>query len=138
MLLENFITKLQKVKGSSIGRKIDEQEILKIEEELNIKFPNQIKNFYKACNGIQVLEPNLVVLPIEKLTFIDRNKLLFATVGKSKELYFDTKKLNVAEQWSIKTLGTDYQVTFTMASFWTNKVWRWLNYQKPIWEDEHS
>lgn len=137
MQLENFLTKLQKVNESSIRDPIESQKIQDVEKVLNITFPDQIKQFYRACNGVKVLEPKLEILSIEKLNFLAPNKLLFAIVG-SRKLYFDTTQQNEAEQWSIKDYTSDYQVTFTMASFWSNKVWKWINYQKPIWKNENS
>jgi hypothetical protein len=40
---------------------------------------------------------------------------------------------NAADQWFIVGLSEGYQITFTMASFWSSKVWGWLERGRRIW-----
>jgi hypothetical protein len=84
---------------------------------------------------LRVDDPQLEILSIERLNFASPGRLHFATLEDSRRLFFDVSHLNVAEQWNIVTEKA-YRVTYTMASFWTNKIWAWVEKKRAIWEDE--
>ena len=76
------------------------------------------------------------VLPLARLAFVTSHRLHFAMVDGHHILCFDTSALNVADQWDIVTQASDYRITFTMASFWSNKLWAWIDKRRPIWGPE--
>jgi hypothetical protein len=41
-------------------------------------------------------------------------------------------------QWSIVNADTLYQISYTMASYWSAHMWTWLVKRRPIWFDVHE
>jgi hypothetical protein len=41
----------------------------------------------------------------------------------------------MSNQWDI-VASNGYRITFTMASFWTTKIWAWVEKRRAIWQDE--
>jgi hypothetical protein len=104
------------------------------EERLHVKFPEQVVNFYQTCNGVRFPCPFLKILSLDEMQFVEGKSLLkFCLLAQGEEICFDTSSVNEAGQWFIKGLTEDYTITLTMASFWSNKVWHWLEKQRPIW-----
>jgi cell wall assembly regulator SMI1 len=113
-----------------------DEDILEAEQRLNVSFPQQVKMFYQCLNGLRVESPPLEILPIERLHRDSEARLHFATLDGSRQLFFDTSHLNEAAQWDI--IGADgFRVTLTMASFWSNKIWAWIDKRRAIWQDEY-
>jgi hypothetical protein len=102
---------------------------------LGVSFPAQVKSFYQHHNGLRVDEPQIEILPIECLDFAFPNRLHFATLDSNHHLYFDVSKINDADQWDIVT-ANGVLVTVTMASFWSNRMWEWIDKRRPIWEEQ--
>jgi hypothetical protein len=115
-----------------LGTPATEPEILKTEQRLGVSFPAQVESFYKYYNGLRVDDPQLEILPIERLTFALPNRLHFATVDNNRHLFFDVSAMNAADQWTVVT-ADDFQVTLTMASFWSIRMWTWIEKRRPIW-----
>ena len=112
-----------------------EAEIMEAERRLGVSFPAQVKSFYQHYNGLSVDDPQLEVLPIERIDFASPKLLHFATLDGRHNLYFDVSKMNDADQWDI--VNTDgFPVTVTMASFWTNRMWAWIDKRRAIWKEE--
>ena len=140
MHLEQITSRFQKVSKQrqlkySLAGAASEEDILTVEQRLSLSFPEQVKLFYRHFNGLRVDDPQLEVLPIERLDFASPNRLHFATLDGNREIFFDVSHINEASQWDIVALD-DYRVTFTMASFWTNKIWAWIEKRRPIWQNE--
>jgi cell wall assembly regulator SMI1 len=137
--LETFSSRFQKVaeqRGLNyfLSAPASDEEIQRAERRLDVFFPEQVKRFYRSFNGLRVDDPQIEVLPVERLNFTSSNRLHFTTLDASHSLYFDVSHLNEAEQWDI--LAEDgYRVTFTMASFWSNMIWNWVEKRRPIWCD---
>jgi len=93
---------------------------------LRVEFPQQLRDFYSVCNGFLVPSPHIEILRIEALNFIRQDLLHFCTIEQCHSLCFDTSHLNEARQWCILDAETNFRVTYTMASFWSNKVWTWV------------
>lgn len=106
------------------------------EKRLKVEFPEQVKLFYTYYNGLSTTEPPFEILPLEKLNMDSGHKIHFATFNGLHKACFDISKINEAEQWMIVNGNTGYQITFTMASFWTNKILAWIERKRPVWEDE--
>ena len=142
MHLEHFASRFQKLSQQrelnySLSSPASHEEILNAERRLGVSFPAQVKLFYQNFNGLRIADPQLDVLPLEKLSLAAPNRLHFATVDTNRPLYFDVSYLNEAEQWNIVT-ADDYRVTLTMASFWSNKIWAWVEKRRSIWQDESA
>jgi len=60
----------------------------------------------------------------------------FATFDNNIKIHFDIKTLNNANEWSILNKKSDYEITKTISSFWSNKIWQWLEKEKKIWDDD--
>ena len=128
------LSKRRELKYSLAGAASGE-DILRAEQRLGISFPEQVKLFYRSFNGLRVEEPQLEVLPIERIDIASPDRLHFATLDGDRRMFFDVSHLNAAGQWDI-VAEDNYRVTFTMASFWTNKIWAWVEKERGIWEDE--
>jgi hypothetical protein len=131
--------KLSKEKGLTISLNAgsSEKQILDAEIRLNIRLPEQVKLFYFHFNGLQVDNPELEILPLARLSLRFPSRLHFAVFDGKHNIYFDVSKTNEAGQWNIVS-ENDYLITLTMASFWSNKIWRWLEHRKAIWTDEYQ
>jgi hypothetical protein len=104
------------------------------EQRLVVRFPAQVKQFYQHYNGLSIDSPPLDVIALEQLTFLSMYRLHFATVDHQHHLCFDYSHLNAAGQWDIVTASDNARITFTMASFWSNKLWAWIDKGHPIWQ----
>ena len=141
MYIEHFIQNIKKSaeQNSSIFQisdPVQEESIIELENRLVKQIPDQIKSFYRICNGLIVQKPVLEIKPIEKLQIDDKGMLVFAVFNEAHFICFDTNSINAAAQWDILNYETGYLVTMTMASFWSNKVFAWLNKQRTIWKEE--
>lgn len=116
-----------------LGNPASDEEVKRAERKLGLVFPAQVRSFYCSFNGLQVEEPQLEMLPVERLNFSMPNRLHFATLNGIEHLYFDGSRINEAEQWDI-IAANGFRVTLTLASFWSNKMWAWIEWKKPIWE----
>lgn len=111
-------------------------EELKLHEfRLGVIFPEQVKFFYQAINGITVVNPPFEVLDVQNL-YRDGSYIVFCKINEMHRLCFDVSCLNEAEQWDIINYETGYRVTKTIASFWANKMMAWLRKKSEIWAVE--
>ncbi|MFP2958324.1 hypothetical protein ACLEPN_10910 [Myxococcus sp. 1LA] len=104
-----------------------------LSERLGGPLPFQVELFLRAHDGLIVREPALSILPCAEWTHVGCF-MHFATVDGQHRLGFDTGRRNDADQWDIVHVDTGERVTLTMASFWSNKVFAWLDKRRPIWE----
>jgi cell wall assembly regulator SMI1 len=112
------------------------EAIVEAEARLGVALPAQVARFYRQYDGLRIDDPPLDVLPLAQLAFVAPQRLHFATVDGRHALGFNTAALNAAAQWDIVTLTSGYRITLTMASFWSNKLWAWLDQGRPIWMPE--
>ena len=117
-----------------LGSPADEHELASAEQRLEVTLPFQVREFYRHYNGLSVEHPPLVVLSLDQLTFLEPNALHFSTFDRIHRLCFDVSHLNNAGQWNVFDFESRYQVTLTMASFWSNKIWNWIDKHRAIWE----
>ena len=139
MQLEHFPLRFEKLSESlgfnySLGEPTSESDVSQTAENLGVSFPAQVSLFYRHFNGLRVENPQIEVLPIEQLAFVFPNRLHFVTLDENRKLFFDTSHFNDAEQWDVVT-EDGFCVTLTMASFWSNKIWSWLERRRAIWEE---
>ena len=119
----------------SINDGISLAEVSEAEKQLGLKLPNEIVSLYQNFNGFQVDKPMLELYTIKDLK--NHNNLLeFAKFNGSEPVGFDYSQTNQADQWNIVSVNTNYVITFTIASFLTNKIWAWLHRNREIWAEE--
>ena len=124
----------QRQLGYYVAGPASDEDVLVTEQRLGISLPEQVRLFYRSYNGLRVDEPQLELLPIERLDFVFPHRLHFATLDGGR-LFFDTARINEAGQWTIVTEGGD-RVTFTVGSFWTMHIWAWVEKRRKIWLGE--
>lgn len=101
-----------------------------------LAFPDQVRAFYGAYNGLRVVDPPFEVLPVESLSRSDDALIHFATADDRNRICFDCSGLNDAGQWDIVCGATGRRITVTMASFWSNKMWKWIDRRLAFWSGE--
>lgn len=110
-------------------------------EYKNIPFANNIpqgiSDLYCKLNSLQIIYPRqFELLPIEQFRLINDKYLYFATVNHIEKLGFNILQTNVAGEWDIVNTNNDFRITYTLGSFLTTKIWRWINWGKEIWQEE--
>ena len=113
----------------------EEDLIEQAERKLGLVLPDQVRLFYFHHNGLSIVKPRCEVLPLEQLSRDHNGMIPFAIFEDQRLLCFDSSELNQAGQWSIINCETGYRITLTMASFWSNKVFAWIDSQRPIWKE---
>ena len=119
----------------SVDKNINIGIIEKTEKKLEISIPEKVKLFYLFLNNLKTKSPNFEVIDIENWV-LESGFINFAIFDGSCIVSFDTRKLNEAEEWNIVNRTIDYELTKTISSFWSNKVWKWLELGRPIWEPD--
>lgn len=140
MLLEHIPSRFKNLSSHQVlkyflANGAPESRIEEAEQRLAISFPQQVKCFYQHYDGLRVDDPQLEILPIEQINFSSPNRLHFATLDGNRYLFLDTSKRNEANQWDIVT-AEGFRVTVTMASFWSNRMWSWIEKRREIWREE--
>lgn len=141
MHLDVFIKQFEKQSEEygliyELGPPATAADIAAAERRLGVSFPEPVVRFFSSCDGLQVVEPHLKINALDQLKFIGDRLIHLATFDKEHRLAFDVSEVNQADQWSIVNADTGYRVTFSMASFWTNKVWAWIDRRRTVWEEE--
>lgn len=119
----------------SVANGVSSAELKFHEARLGVIFPDQVKLFYNANNGIEVVAPPVEILDVQHL-YRDGSFIVFCKINEIHRLCFDVSCLNEADQWNILNYETGYLVTKTMASFWSNKMIAWLRKRREIWAEE--
>ena len=140
MKLEEFETNLKKRAEQSqvqyvLNPAASAQQILDAEKRLG-KLPRQVCLFYSHFNGLLISQPFLEIFSLEHLYKDQNGKVPFCTFGDEATLCFNTIRLNEADQWTIENYKSQYVITLSMASFWSNKIFVWLDHRRHIWEEE--
>ena len=107
------------------------------ERRLGVTFPEQVRRFYAAFDGIEILDPPFKLYALDEFE-PEGSLLAFCRCDQVHRLAFDTGRVNEAGQWFIVNAGTGYRVTHTMASFWSIRMWSWIELGRPIWYDSHG
>lgn len=139
MNIEHFIGNLSKrpIKvrvGAPCGR----EALDAASARLGAPLPEQLCSFYLHVNGLDVADPALQVLPIEELRRSGDGLIRFATLDHCHHLALDSENSNEAGQWSVVSEATGYVVTLTFASFWSNKIFAWLDKRRKIWLSDYA
>ena len=118
-----------------IGASASEGLIQLAENRLGASFPEPVRLWYRCCYGLYIDTPTLEILPLDKLQSDDSSRIVFSILDAQVAVCFDASHLNEAGEWDILNYATGYRVTLTLASFWSNKIWAWVEKRRPIWED---
>jgi hypothetical protein len=106
------------------------------EDRIGHRFPAQVRAFYSQFDGLIVDDPPFEILPVDDLSLDDQSRIHFATADRIHLICFDCSSVNEAEQWDIVDADTGNHITYTMASFWSNKMWKWIDRRLEFWRGE--
>ena len=87
-----------------------------------------------VANGLKTFNPDFEIIDLNSWKLRDKF-IHFATFDKTHKIVFDTRKLNSANEWTILNEKNNYEITLTISSFWSNKIWHWLKQRHKIWTD---
>ena len=140
-MLEHLETSLQKRREETgliytIGKPADESSIRGVEFSLNLSFPEQVRQFYNRHNGLAVQKPALNIWPLEEFARGANERVRFATFDNDQHVSFAVTRLNDDGQWDIVNDLSGELITLTMASFWSNKIWHWIDKRRRVWLNE--
>ncbi len=105
---------------------------------LNHVLPDQVQAFYRCCNGLKVADPAVLVFPLQDLQIEPPGFMRFSLFDQRHPVCFDISHLNEADQWDILSAESGFKITLTLASFWSNKLFAWIDRRRPIWEQSVS
>ena len=140
MHLETFTKRLAGLTSDNqdfnyhIGESLDSGTFQSIEQKLDIVFPAKVKDFLSAVNGLQTHNPAFEILDLNELR-VEGNLIQFAIFDETIQICFKVDKYNNAGEWTIIEKETKFEITQTIASFWSNKIWHWLEKRHEIWKD---
>lgn len=120
----------------TLGNGATADDLNTAETRIRRKFPDPVRAFYAQHNGLSVDDPPFEIRPLDNLYVDNQSRIHFATADKANRIGFECSCLNEAGQWDIINLETGDRITFTMASFWTNKIWKWIDRRLAFWDDE--
>jgi hypothetical protein len=113
------------------------EEIRTTEVRLGLEFPEEVANFWKAFNGLEVSDPPFKIMSLSEMNR-EADLLTFSLFDRTVRMAFDIRGRNVADQWSIVNADTNYVATLTIASFLSVHMWSWIVKRRPIWHDVHG
>lgn len=141
MKLTDLKTNLEKIKSKDqdfdfqLNEGANNETFKSVEKRLGVSIPEKVKIFFRNFNGLSTINPDLQILPIEDWTREENGFIHFSTFNRQVKIHFDSKEINPADQWTITNPAADYDLTLTMSSFWSNKIFHWIRDQKEIWND---
>lgn len=125
--------------GYKLSGPASEEAITAFEARVESPLPRQVAMFYRHHNGLSVAMPAVEIFPVEALNRKEPGMVPFCRLDGVHELSFDVRLRNQADQWTIVNAEFGFKVTLTMASFWSNKIFAWLDMRRPIWRlESHS
>jgi hypothetical protein len=127
-----ILSKLNDQFSYSIGETINLNNIKNVEKRLSINVPEKVCEFYLSLNGLRIKNPQFEIIDMNNW-IIETGFIHFATFDNSTKIYFDIHNLNEVQEWDIINRTIDYELTKTISSFWSNKIWKWIEFKKQIW-----
>jgi len=100
--------------------------------------PDQLVTLYRHYDGLEIVDPPVCILPIDELRRDAAGLVRFATFDGRHHVALDTSTLNAAEQWTIVAEASGFEITLTLGSFWSNKLFKWLDKRREIWLPGHE
>lgn len=122
-----------------VGAGASESDMVHATNRLETALPKQVRLFYSKFDGLVVNYPRFEILPISRLTRNQYSLIHFATADNYHSICFDSRIANAAGQWDIISQADGYVITHSMASFWSNTIWKWIDREIPFWRaDWHT
>lgn len=140
MHIDHFIGRLDKTRQSKsgfdykLGKRLELKDFIDVESVLNIKIPERVKDLYLVANGLKTINPDFELMEISYWK-VNSGLIHFATFDNLSKVYFKITELNQAGEWTILNAEDNYEITLTISSFWSNKIWHWIDQNKRIWDD---
>jgi len=140
MQIEVFKKRLEKLSLSKpifkfqFVEKAVKSDLVKTQVSLGVQFPEKLSTFFHFLNGLKTENPSLMLIPLSELQ-LKENRIHFATFDNTVQICLNTEKLNRANEWTIINNETDFVLTLSISSFWSNKIWHWLEGGKMIWSE---
>lgn len=141
MQIETFKKRLDRLTNSNsefkykLGDILNESDFIEIEKKLGIRIHKKVKDFFIVANGLTTISPVFEIIDLKKLK-IENQLIHFATFDETISVCFKIDKLNDANDWTIIVKETNFEITKTISSFWSNKIWKWLEQKYIIWEEK--
>jgi hypothetical protein len=127
----------RKVKNNivyNLGEPATSDQLEKAEYNLKVNFPYQLKLFYSHYNGLFVKDPRFKIFSLDKLSKIG-DLINFAVIKDDIKICFDCSQINKANQWDIINCNDGHIITHTFSSFWSNKIWAWIDKRREVWKE---
>jgi hypothetical protein len=140
MQLETFIKRLERLASDNqdfafqIGEEVNSSTFQAIERKLSIAFPAKVQYFLSLLNGLRTTNPDFEILVIDDLK-VEQDLVQFAIFDNKIPICFKVDENNNAGEWTIVEGETQFEITQTISSFWSNKIWHWLEKRHKIWAD---
>jgi hypothetical protein len=100
--IEHIISKIQKNKDNlkiTVYPKASVEEIYSFEQTMNIKLPDDIKTFYKFCNGFESNEDLFRIIPLNEI--IDNTKTDKENYLEKKGDFHIAEYMIYCDMWSL-------------------------------------
>ena len=137
--LGHLATRLEALssRGTAVERSGPAAELALVaaERQLDVCFPAPVRDFYRRINGFAIAAPAFRAFGVEELTMQAPGVLPFAVFDGAHIVAFRCDMLNVASQWDLVVLDGGSIMTHSMASFYTNKIWAWLQRGRRVWAE---
>jgi len=111
------------------------QDIADAQYRLGVVLPLGVRRFYSAHDGLMVASPPLDVFGLSRLRRTDFG-IVFARFNGAQDVAFRVGAVNAAGEWDIVSVPSGFCVTKTMASFWSNKIFAWIDSRREVWAEE--
>lgn len=140
MHIEQFIKRLEKTQQTQkgfeykLGKLLELVDFMTFEKKVGFEIPSKIKGFYAVANGLITTNPDFKIIEFNSWV-IEDDLIHFATFDNTIKVYFVITELNNANEWTIINKSNNYVMTLSISSFWSNKIWHWLEQKHKIWAD---
>ena len=140
MLIEHLSRQFSKRRSTTgleyeLGAPASAQQLEDFERRCGVILPPSVRRFYRQHDGLRVTSPSLRILSLNDLALAD-GRVTFAIFNNSNRMAFETSRTNIAGEWDIVCAETGFLVTLTMASFWSNKIFAWIDRRREVWREE--
>lgn len=141
MFLNQFKSALEKKRNKGVisyslnhNVNVSEEQIMTL---LGENIPSNVKVMLMDFGAFKIDKPrSFELLEFSDLKIIRERFLLFAIINDVENICFDMRKINSANEWDIINIKDEFIITHTLSSFFTNKVWAWIDRSRTIWKEE--
>ena len=116
-----------------LGPAASEVALARLAQRIEADVPDIVAAFYRCHDGLDVQEPALEMYSVERLVLRDPGLVPFCVFDHTHELAYDVAARNQAGQWDIVAVPSRVVLTRTLPSFWSNKLFAWIDKRRPVW-----